>query len=181
MSLPNIISIARLLSVPVVIYLIMRGYFTAAFWLFVAAAASDAVDGYLAKRLDQHSRLGAYLDPIADKVLLVGVYVALGQFGHLAAWVVILVLFRDLVIVGAVLLLHANPEPVRMKPLLLSKINTVAQLVLVSVVLGKLGIGLDWGDGEGFLVYLVGLTTVVSGGAYVVEWSRHTAWLEDRR
>lgn len=181
MSLPNIISIARLLSVPVVIYLIMRGYFTAAFWLFVAAAASDAVDGYLAKRLDQHSKLGAYLDPIADKVLLVGVYVALGQFGHLAAWVVILVLFRDLVIVGAVLLLHANPEPVRMKPLLLSKINTVAQLVLVSVVLGKLGIGLDWGDGEGFLVYLVGLTTVVSGGAYVVEWSRHTAWLEDRR
>lgn len=181
MSLPNIISIARLLSVPVVIYLIMRGYFTAAFWLFVAAAASDAVDGYLAKRLDQHSKLGAYLDPIADKVLLVGVYVALGQFGHLAAWVVILVLFRDLVIVGAVLLLHANPEPVRMKPLLLSKINTVAQLVLVSVVLANLGVGLDWGDGEGFLVYLVGLTTVVSGAAYVVEWSRHTAWLEDRR
>ena len=181
MSLPNIISIARLLSVPVVIYLIMRGYFTAAFWLFVAAAASDAVDGYLAKRLDQHSKLGAYLDPIADKVLLVGVYVALGQFGHLAAWVVILVLFRDLVIVGAVLLLHANPEPVRMKPLLLSKINTVAQLVLVSLVLARLGVALDFGAFETVLVYLVGATTIISGGAYVVEWSNHTAWLEDRR
>ncbi len=181
MSLPNIISIARLLSVPVVIYLIMAGYFTATFWLFVAAAASDAVDGYLAKRLEQYSKLGAYLDPIADKVLLVGVYVALGQVGQLANWVVILVLFRDLVIVGAVLLLHANPEPVRMKPLFLSKINTVAQLVLVTVVLAKLGIGLDFGVGERFLVYYVGLTTVVSGGAYVVEWSNHTAWLEDRR
>lgn len=181
MNLPNIISIARLLSVPVLIYLIMRGYFTATFWLFAAAAASDAVDGYLAKRLEQHSTLGAYLDPIADKVLLIGVYVALGQVGQLAAWVVILVLFRDLVIMGAVLLLHANPEPVRMKPLLLSKINTVVQLVLVSLVLARLGVALDFGAFETFLVYLVGATTIISGGAYVVEWSNHTAWLEDRR
>ena len=172
---------ARLLSVPVVVYLIMGGYFTATFWLFVAAAVSDAVDGYLAKRLKQYSTLGAYLDPIADKVLLVGVYVALGQVGHLAVWLVILVLFRDLVIVGAVLLLHANPEPVRMKPLLLSKINTVAQLVLVSLVLARLGVALDFGAFETVLVYLVGATTIISGGAYVVEWSNHTAWLEDRR
>lgn len=180
MSLPNIISTLRLVSVPVIIYLIMADYFTVAFWLFVAAAVSDAVDGYLAKRLGQTSTLGAYLDPIADKVLLVGVCGALGQVGHIAIWVVMLVVFRDLVIVSAVLLLHAAPEPVQMKPHVLSKINTVAQLVLVSIVLARLGVALDFGAFETFLVYFVGATTIVSGGAYVVEWSDHTAWLEDR-
>ena len=180
MSLPNIISTLRLVSVPVIVYLIVAGYFTAAFWLFVAAALSDAVDGYLAKRLGQFSTLGSYLDPIADKLLLVGVCGALGQVGHIAIWVVMLVVFRDIVIVGAVLLLHAAPEPVPMKPLVVSKINTVAQLVLVSIVLARLGVALDFGAFETFLVYFVGATTIVSGGAYVVEWSDHTAWLEDR-
>src|SRR5277367_6169746 len=85
-NLPNFITLARLLSVPVAVWLILVGEFAAAFWVFVAAGVSDALDGFIAKRFDQRTRLGALLDPIADKSLLVAVYVTLGVAGELPAW-----------------------------------------------------------------------------------------------
>lgn len=174
MSLPNIISLCRLLSVPVAIYLILHDYMAAAFWLFVAAGVSDAVDGFLAKRLGQTSTLGGYLDPIADKVLLVGVYITLGQAGHLPSWLVIMVVFRDLIIVGGVVLLHISTEgEVRMRPLLISKINTAAQIALVALVLSELGLGIVTGVSHDLLIYMVAATTVASGGAYIVTWGRN--------
>ncbi|MCH6587634.1 MAG: CDP-alcohol phosphatidyltransferase family protein, partial [Proteobacteria bacterium] len=88
--LPNLISLARLLAVPVVVYVILQGHYALAFWIFVAAGVSDALDGFLAKRLDAVSEIGAYLDPLADKVLLVGVYVALNHVDHIATWLVFL-------------------------------------------------------------------------------------------
>lgn len=172
MNLPNIISLCRLLSVPVAIYLILNGFMQAAFWLFVAAGASDAVDGYLAKRLGQTSALGAYLDPIADKVLLVSVYVTLGQAGHLPSWLVIMVVFRDLIIVGGVVLMHISNDGVRMRPLLVSKVNTAAQIALAVLVLAEVGIGFDTGLWREAMIYLVAATTVASGGAYIVSWGR---------
>ena len=126
MSLPNLISIARLMAVPVMIYLILNGYYLAAFWLFVAAGVSDAIDGYLAKALGQETVLGSYLDPLADKALLVSVYVTLGHVNLLPSWLVIMVVFRDLIIVGGVVLLHISTNDVKMKPLLISKLNTLA-------------------------------------------------------
>lgn len=174
MTLPNMISLARLMSVPVAIYLIMHGYFAAAFWLFVAAGISDAVDGYIATRHGQASPLGGYLDPLADKALLVGVYVTLGYTGQLPSWIVILVVFRDIIIIGGVVLLHIFDENVRMKPLLISKANTAAQIVLAVFVLAELGVGLTLGPvGRMALVYIVACTTVASGGAYVLGWGRH--------
>lgn len=179
MSLPNIISLCRLLSVPVAIYLILHGFMTAAFWLFVAAGVSDAVDGYLAKRLGQVSMLGSYLDPIADKVLLVGVYITLGQAGHLPSWLVIMVVFRDLIIVGGVVLLHISNDGVRMRPLLISKINTAAQITLVALILAHLGIGLRIGDDvTNALIYLVAVTTIVSGATYMISWGRNVEPIE---
>ncbi len=86
MSLPNLISIARLMAVPVMIYLIINEYYLGAFWLFVAAGVSDAIDGYLAKALGQATVLGSYLDPLADKALLVSVYVSLGHVNLLPSW-----------------------------------------------------------------------------------------------
>ena len=179
MSLPNIISLCRLLSVPVAVYLILHDYMTAAFWLFVAAGVSDAVDGYLAKRLGMASILGSYLDPIADKVLLVGVYITLGQAGHLPSWLVIMVVFRDLIIVGGVVLLHISNDGVRMRPLLVSKMNTVAQIALIALVLAKLGIGLDVGaDFITGLIYLVAVTTIASGSTYMISWGRNIEPIE---
>ena len=168
------ISLCRLLSVPVAVYLILNGNMTAAFWLFVAAGVSDAIDGYLAKRLGQSSTLGSYLDPIADKALLVSVYVTLGQAGYLPTWLVILVVFRDLIIVGGVILLHiSNDDGVHMRPLLISKINTAVQIALVSLVLAELGLGFDLGMYHDLLIYLVAATTVASGGGYIVSWGRN--------
>lgn len=172
MSLPNLISLARLLAVPLVIYLILTGLFAAAFGLFVAAGVSDAVDGFLAKRFGQTSTLGAYLDPLADKALLVGVYITLGYAGDLPVWLVILVVFRDVIIVGGVLLLHISSQSVRMRPLVVSKVNTAAQIALVAVVLGELGLGAAAGSAREVLIWTAAATTLLSGGAYLVQWFR---------
>ena len=178
-NLPNIISLGRLLSVPVAIYLILNDFMTAAFWLFVVAGISDAVDGYLAKALGQSSALGAYLDPIADKVLLVGVSVTLGQAGHLPTWLVIMVVFRDLIIVGGVVLLHISTNGVRMRPLLISKINTAAQIALIALVLAELGLGFDIGGYLDALIYVVAVTTIASGASYIINWGRNVSPAED--
>ena len=181
MNLPNIISLGRLLSVPIIIYLILNDYMTAAFWLFVAAGISDGVDGYLAKTLGQSSALGAFLDPIADKVLLVGVYVTLGQAGHLPNWLVIMVVFRDLIIVGGIILQHISDSGVRrVRPLLISKVNTAAQIALIALVLTELGLGFDLGGFLDVLVYVVAATTFVSGAGYIIYWGRTVEPFEDK-
>ena len=100
MNLPNAISLARLFSAPLVVWLILSDQTKVAFWVFLIAAVSDGVDGFIAKRRGMETVLGGFLDPIADKVLLVGAYAALGSNGILALWLVILVIFRDLLIVG---------------------------------------------------------------------------------
>lgn len=181
MSLPNIISLCRLLSVPVEIYLILHGLMLAAFWLFIAAGISDAVDGFLAKQLGQTSALGAFLDPIADKALLVSVYVTLGQAGHLPSWLVIMVVFRDLLIVGGVVLLHISNDSVRPQPLLISKVNTAAQIALVALVLAELGVGFETAPYTEIMIYLVAITTIASGGAYIVNWGRNVEPAEGNR
>ena len=172
MNLPNIISLARLLSTPVVIWLILMDAMAAAFWLFALAAFSDAVDGFVAKRFHGETVLGAYLDVLADKVLLAGVYVVLGALGHLPLWLVLLVVFRDLLIVGGVLLLRLLALPFKMRPLMVSKVNTVAQIVLGGVVLARLGFDLTVEDAEIVLIYGVAVTALASGASYIVEWMR---------
>ena len=100
-----------------------------AFVLFLAAGLSDAVDGYLAKRFHMTTELGAYLDPLADKTLIVSIYITLGINGLIPGWLVILVVSRDIMIVGAVMLSWLVGTPVKVKPLLVSKLNTAAQIV----------------------------------------------------
>jgi len=177
-NLPNIITLARLLSVPLTVWLILEARFASAFWIFVAAGISDAADGFIAKRFDSRTRLGALLDPIADKALLVGVYVTLGAAGHLETWLVILVVFRDLLIVGGYLLVQALAQPMRSEPLVVSKINTALQILLVGLLLAQLGLGLEPGITVKSLVYVVAATTALSGAAYLVRWTRALAGLE---
>lgn len=170
--LPNLISLARLLAVPFTVYLILQGAFEAAFWLFVAAGLSDAVDGFLAKRLGLESTVGGWLDPLADKALLVSVYISLGHAGHLPTWLVILVVFRDVLIVGGVLLIFVINGGIAPRPLYISKLNTAAQITLVAVVLG--GLGVDPGVMVAItpLIWIVTATTLASGGSYLVNWAR---------
>jgi cardiolipin synthase (CMP-forming) len=173
-NLPNLISLARLLAVPFAVYLILEGAFVAAFWLFMAAGITDAIDGFLAKRFDMTSTLGGFLDPLADKALLVSVYVALGHGGHIATWLVILVVFRDVLIIGGVILMFLVNGGVVAHPLIISKVNTAAQIALVAVVLAGLGVAPGVMTAAEPFVWLVAATTLASGGAYLVEWVRQT-------
>ncbi|WP_436641388.1 CDP-alcohol phosphatidyltransferase family protein [Microbaculum sp. FT89] len=175
MSLPNFITICRLLLVPAVVYLIVTGQPLVAFWLFVVAGISDAVDGFIAKRFKAETELGAYLDPLADKALLVSIYVSLGIFGEMPIWLVFLVVSRDVFIIVAVMLSWMLSRPVAMAPLMISKANTAGQILLAAVVLADLGFGLHMRDLREWLVLLVAGLTVLSAAAYLVEWLRHMA------
>jgi cardiolipin synthase len=174
-SVANFITLGRLLAAPLAIWLVLDDRMTAAFWLFVAAGLSDAVDGFIAKRFDQRSRLGALLDPLADKVLLLSMFVTLGIAGQLPSWLVILVVFRDALIIGGFLLASAVAQPIATKPLYISKLNTAVQIALVAVVLARLGVGLDDFGVSLVLIYATALTTILSGGGYLVRWMRGPA------
>jgi cardiolipin synthase len=171
-SLPNIISLGRVLAVPVMIFLILRANYPAAFWLFLVAGASDAVDGYLAKRMNQISALGSTLDPLADKALLVSVYVTLGVQDRVDLFVVILVVFRDVLIIAGALLLFVYRGQRRMQPHMLSKFNTGAQLLFATVVLAELAFHVDVRPLTLLLGYAVAATTLLSGAWYLAIWNR---------
>lgn len=172
LNLPNLITLARLLVVPLAVWLILVGRFGVSFWIFVAAGLSDALDGFIAKRFDRRTRLGALLDPIADKTLVVSLYVTLGLSGELPNWLVILVVFRDTMIVGGFLLTQSIAVPKRYDPLYISKINTALQITLLGFVLGRLGLGANAGLLTWLLVCAVAATTVASGLSYLVRWAR---------
>jgi cardiolipin synthase len=165
--LPNLISLARLLAVPLNVIFMIKGNFAAGFWIFVAAGISDGVDGALARQFNARTRLGRYLDPLADKTLLVSVYVVLGMQELLPAWLVVIVVFRDLLIIGGALLFFSLQSGFEARPILISKVNTVAQIALAGWLLAVLGIDLADHGVTMVLVWVVAATTVASGAAYL--------------
>jgi cardiolipin synthase len=173
LSIPNLITLARIILVPVVVWAITVGQIHLAFLLFMTAAISDAVDGFLAKRFGMTSALGAYLDPLADKVLIVSIYVTLGITGVIPLWIVILVVSRDIMIVGAVLLSWLVDRPVRIKPHFVSKLNTAAQIVFAALVLAARGYDFDAEPVLTLVMALVAILTLLSVGFYLAEWVRH--------
>jgi cardiolipin synthase len=172
LTLPNVITLFRLILVPLAVWLILDARFWLAFWVFLAAGVSDAIDGWIARRFDLRSELGALLDPLADKALLMSVYVTLGAIRALPLWLVILVVARDVMIMGGFLLLGVLGHAPTVRPLAVSKLNTALQIVLAAATLVRLGGGWDLGPALDALVAAAGLTTFVSGAAYLVQWSR---------
>jgi cardiolipin synthase len=172
-NLPNIITVARILAVPVIVWAIASGEMLFAFVLFLAAGVSDAVDGYLAKRFGMTSELGAYLDPLADKALIVSIYVALGINGAVPRWLVILVVSRDIMIIAAVILSWLVGKPINVKPLTISKLNTAAQILFAILILAALGFGFSAGWLLPAAMALVAVLTLLSIAAYVREWVRY--------
>lgn len=166
LTLPNAVTFGRLCAVPVAVWLVLQGAFAAAFVLFAAAGASDALDGWLARRMGP-SRIGALLDPAADKALLISMYVTLAGIRLLPDWLAILVVFRDVVIVGGLAVLWASDHDVPIRPLAISKVNTVLQILLVGVVLLQGWHRIDPGAALTVLEWLVAACTLVSGTAYV--------------
>ncbi len=178
MNAPNVITLGRLLLVPITIWLLVVHEPAAAFWVFAAAALSDGIDGFIAKRFDQISDLGRFLDPLADKVLLVSVFITLGQLGYMPSWLVILVVSRDILIVGAFLVSASTGVPFSRTPSLIGKTTTTGQLILAGVVLAGVGLGWRIAGVETALIYGVAAATVVSGGIYMVQWAKTTGRAE---
>lgn len=175
MSVPNLITLFRILLVPLTIWLIVRGLYLPAFIAFVVAGISDGIDGFVAKKFNQVTELGAYLDPLADKILLVSIYIALGTQALMLPLLVIVVVSRDVMIIGAVILSWVLDKPVEVQPLWISKINTTVQIAFAGFVLAGLGLSLEI---DAYMLpgsFLVGALTVASGAAYMLQWFAHMA------
>lgn len=165
-TLPNVITFARICAVPLAFYALLQHRMDEAFVIFIAAGLSDALDGWLARRRGGNL-LGAVMDPVADKALLVTMYISLAAVDVLPDWLAILVVFRDLVIVGGILLMAILGHEITIHPLYISKLNTVAQIVLVAASLLESGFGLGIPMVTVVLIWCVAFTTLVSGAAYV--------------
>ena len=170
MSIPNVITLGRVILVPVIFWLLVSGHTRWAFFAFVAAGVSDAVDGFLAKRFKLETELGAYLDPLADKLLIVSIYIALGVARELPSWLVVMVVSRDILIVLGVVLAWMSALPLAIRPLAVSRWNTGSQLLLASVVLADEGFDLGLDGLRWVLIWITSATTLLSLAAYVREW-----------
>ena len=175
MTIPNLITVGRLIMVPFVVMMIAQGHWTAAFALFVVAGISDAADGFIARRYGLRTELGAYLDPLADKALLVSIYVAMSVVGVMPGWLAILVVSRDLMIVSAILVSRLMDRPVAIQPLFVSKANTAAQIAFAALVLGMMAMRDAPGPLVAWGMWTVAALTVVSAAAYLARWLRHMA------
>jgi len=178
-DLPNAITVFRFLLVPPVVGLLLTDRSAAALIVFGVAGVSDALDGFLAKRFHWTSALGALLDPLADKLLLLCSFITLGYLGAIPLWLVLLVIARDLVIVGGALTYHFLIEPVLTAPSRVSKLNTLLQILLVLAVMFDRGVQGLPGYWLQVLIYAVLASTLWSGLDYVWTWGRK-AWQKRR-
>lgn len=174
--IPNLISLLRILLVIPTVYFLQQHQYNLALLIFFIAGLSDGLDGFLARRFNWITRLGSFLDPLGDKLLMTASYFMLGWLGHFPVWLVAVVIGRDLVIVLGALAYRLLVNDITMKPLTISKINTFAQISLVLLMLYSL---------SGFplhqlippaltqlMIYLVLTTSMLSGLAYILIWSR---------
>ena len=173
--IPNIITLMRLLLVPVIIVTIGQGNWMLAFVCFSVAGISDAIDGTIAHRYSMQTELGAYLDPIADKALLVSIFVMLSIVGLVPSWVAIMVVSRDIMIVGGILLAWLMGSPMPINPHMVSKLNTLIQISFAGLVLGMQAFSLriDWVVEYGIIA--VAALTSASMATYLAQFTKHMA------
>lgn len=169
--LPNIISILRILLVIPIAWVLLHRNYGWALGLFLLAGLSDGLDGFIARRFNWVTTLGAMLDPIGDKLLMTTSYLLLGWLGDLPAWLVGLVILRDLtIVIGAVFYRFLVGEVI-FDAMFVSKLNTVLQIILVVVTLTILA-GFELvKEIQPALIYMTATTTFISGVSYITVWS----------
>jgi len=172
-NLPNLITVTRLLLTPLAVTLIVSQHFVGAFVVFLAAGLSDAIDGFIARRFDLRSELGSYLDPLADKALVNSVYIALAAIGVVWPALAILVVSRDLMILAAVVISWLLAKPVEIRPVWISKFNTLAQIAFAALALGSRAFGLEDSMARDAIAWIVSASTLTSGGVYIAQWLAH--------
>jgi cardiolipin synthase len=166
MTIPNLITAFRIILVPVFVIYLINDRLNSALVIFLICMISDGIDGMVARLFNQKSRLGAYLDPLADKTLLVTAFVLLGMRGYLPPWLTVTAIARDVMILLGVLVFHLNRLEIRIKPSAVSKINTCFQFVTLSMVLLKGFVLLPSAIYEA-LYYITAALTIISGLHYM--------------
>ena len=175
--LPNIICLIRLALIWPIVAALHAGHDLVAVAVFVGAAVSDGLDGYLAKRFNWTSELGKFLDPLADKLLLVTVFVEGAWLGLMPWWLTAAVVARDVMIGLGALIFHLWIGPLHGRPTVISKVNTAAQLVYVMLVLLHAGLGVPPHEILDVCALLTLATTLISGVHYIMAFTRR-AWLQ---
>lgn len=176
--IPNILTLLRLALVPFAVFYILQDDLIIAFYLFMFAGITDYVDGYLARRWHVESRFGRISDPIADKALLMGSYIALTYTGHIPEWFMYLIVGRDILIISGAVLVYIFNLPVRLMPFFISKVNTFLQVILVAIVLMADFSFYEVWSHESYekamwgLLYITTLTTILSGIEYIFYFMR---------
>jgi cardiolipin synthase len=170
--IPNAISLVRIALVPPILLLILQGQHAWALALFFFAGFSDGLDGYLAVRFNWQTRLGGLLDPVADKLLVAGLFITLAWVGLIPVWLAAVVILRDVVIFGGAVAYNFLIEPVQGEPSRISKLNTSLELMFLFFVLSQAGFG--WPEPVTLTVLGASIlvTVVISGADYVWSWSR---------
>ncbi len=181
LTLPNLLTASRLILAPFVAWRLVLHDVESAFWLFVVAAITDLLDGWLARLLNQKSEFGAWLDPIADKVMLLTTLTFLALTDLLPLWLLWLVLARDSVILAGALAYRRLTGGLRIRPILSGKITIALEFILVSVVLAEEALAPGMRYGIDVLVWLTAIASVLSGLRYVWLWGGKTrVWLNKR-
>ena len=176
MNFANIITVVRLLFTPIIIWLIFSSYYYLGLIFFVLSGLSDALDGFIAKQFNQRTILGSYLDPVADKTLIVSSILALGYMGAIPSWLIILIVSRDLAILGAVIISWLVERSLKIEPIISSKINTFLQIFYIGLILLNL-------SSKEEIIYLnifilptfsilIALSTLTSWFSYLILWLR---------
>ena len=167
MTIPNLLTLVRIFLTPLLAWLLLRKWMTAAFIVFFIAGLTDALDGLLARVLDQKSRLGSYIDPVADKLLLVTAFVLLWKIGEIPFWLMLIIVGRDLLILCGFFVLFFSQVQFEIKPLVSSKLTTLFQLGTVFALLGRSILELS-----GWIYSVLFVTTagfsILSGGQYLL-------------
>ena len=170
--LPNAISLMRIALILPILVLFVNDEFGWALGLFLLAGLSDGIDGYVAKRYNWHSRLGAFLDPAGDKLLVAWSYGTLAYLGHIPVWLAVIVILRDVIIVAGSFIYHSIVRRLEGEPTRISKLNTGLEIVYLVFVMSEAGYG--WPDSITLTVLgaSVLVTVVISGYDYVSNWIR---------
>lgn len=180
--IPNILTFFRLACVPSIVFLILKDHLLFAFGIFALASITDILDGYLARRWNVTSTFGLIFDPLADKFLLVCSALTLGYLLRIPTWMVILIIGRDILILLAAMIIYLFKLPVKLAPILSSKINTFSQIILVGMVLltnytyGKIHPIPAHDLLMSFILWITALTTLWSGIEYTLYFFKETLY-----
>lgn len=173
-SIANWITLVRIVLIPLFTILLINGAFEQALFVFLAAAVSDALDGFVARMFSQKTTLGSYLDPIADKLMLSTAFITLAVLKQIPGWLTVVVISRDVIIIIGVAVLFLNQMRLDIKPSIISKMTTAFQVLVILVVLSSVYVQWPAAAKTG-IVYLTLALTVVSGLHYIYRGLRHLA------